>query len=696
MKISHAHVWAIAAIVSTGFVTADAQETHEDEHHLLDEIIVEATPLQRTVEQLAQPTAVLTGEQLVKKQSTSLGETVSQELGMSSTFFGPVASRPVIRGQFGERVRILSNGLDSLDASALSEDHQTSVDSFLASSVEIVRGPATLLYGSGAAGGLVNVVDSRIADTALDVPFSGGLAVSGDTAVGRRDIAAKANFGSERVAIHADYMRRDTDDFDIPGFAESAIFRAAEEAEHEEEEGEEHDEEEAFGNVENSDSETQTGGLGVSITEDWGFIGFSVSDFDSNYGIPGGHGHEEEGAGGGEEEEEEVSIDLDQTRYELRSRFDFDGAIESAKFMIASTDYEHIEFEGDEVGTIFETDGIDARLELKHRAIGGLVGAFGAQYRNIDFNAVGAEAYVPPSDTTETSVFAFEEWTVADDWILQGSARVERQTIKPELDLRNYSGTAYGASVGFVHSFRDNQSLAANLALTQRHPNSTELYADGPHVAVQRYELGAISLGDGVLSKEKSTNIDLTWRGETEKTEWAVTVFMNQIDDYILLSPTAAIIDEFQVFEYGQTDARLSGFEAEARFEIADPGNGHLHTRLFADMVEGEDRNTGNYLPRIPPLRFGAGLHYVVNTIEASVDATWYDEQTHTAPNELPTDSYVLVGADLSYAFDESGVFLFLKGTNLTDRDARQHTSPLKDTVPLPGRSVHVGIRWDF
>ena len=681
MKNSRARSWAFVVTFVAGLTAVHAQENHEDEHHVLDEIIVNATPLQRTVEQLAQPTAVLSGEQLIKKQSTSLGETVSQELGMSSTFFGPVASRPVIRGQFGERVRILSNGLDSLDASALSEDHQSSVDSFLASSVEIVRGPATLLYGSGAAGGIVNVVDSRIAEAPLEKPVVGAVAASGDSAVGRRDVAAQVNVGSERVVFHADYMQRRTDDFEIPGFAESAILR-------EQEEG--HDDDDApYGVIENSDSETETGGIGFSLTDDWGFIGVSASDFDSNYGITGGHAHDGE-------EAVDVRIDLQQTRYELRSNYNFDRAIETAKFLIATTDYAHTEFEGAEIGTIFETGGTDARIELKHAAIGGLVGAFGLQYRNIDFNAVGEEAYVPASDTTETSLFAFEEWAVSDDWVLQGSARVERQTIEPELDLIDYSGTAYGVSLGFIHNVSEKQRVAANLALTQRHPNSTELYADGPHVAVQRYERGAITQGADTLGKEQSTNIDLTWRGETEKTEWTITAFMNQIDDYILLAPTASFIDDFQVFEYRQTDARLAGFEAEGRFELADTEAGHFHTRLFADMVRGEDRNTGDNLPRIPPLRFGAGLHYVISSIEASVEATWHDQQTRTAANELPTDSYVLVAADISYALDEAGVFLFLKGTNLTNDDARQHASPLKDTVPLPGRSLHMGIRWDF
>jgi iron complex outermembrane receptor protein len=681
MKSFRAQMWVIVTASIAGIAAADAQENHEDEHHVLEEITVMATPLQRTVEQLAQPTAVLAGEQLIKKQSTSLGETVSQELGMSSTFFGPVASRPVIRGQFGERVRILSNGLDSLDASALSEDHQTSADSFLASSVEIVRGPATLLYGSGAAGGIVNVVDSRIAEAPLDKPVSGGVAASGDSAVGRRDLAAKVDVGSERLAFHADYMQRDTDDFEIPGFAESAILRALEE--------DHNDADAPFGKVENTDSETKTAGLGLSLTDDRGFIGVSVSDFDSNYGVAGGHAHDGE-------EEVDVRIDLEQTRYEIRSSYDFNRAISTAKFLLASSDYTHTEFEGAEVGTVFETDGTDARIELKHAAIGNLEGAFGLQYRNIDFNAVGDEAYVPPSETTETSVFAFEEWAISDDWVLQGSGRIEHQNIDPELAVKSYSGTAYGASLGLIYGFADDQRLAANLAMTQRHPNSTELYADGPHVAVQRYELGAITQGATTLRKEQSTNFDLTWRGQTEKLDWTVTAFVNQINDYILLSPTDAFVDEFQVFEYQQTDARLTGFEAEGRFELADTSVGHIHTRLFADMVRGEDRNTGENLPRIPPLRLGAGLHYVINSIEASLEATWYDEQTRTAANELPTDSYILVGADFSYALDDAGLFLFVKGTNLTDEDARQHASPLKDTVPLPGRSFHIGVRWDF
>ena len=418
--------------------SAIAQDT-EDDHHTLDEITVTATPLARTVEQLAQPTQVLTGADLALKQSASIGETVSQELGVSSTYFGPVSSRPVIRGQFGERVRVLANGLDSLDVSALSEDHQVSIDSILSNRIEIVRGPATLLYGSGAAGGLVNVVDYRIAQTPLDRPIGGAFAVNGDSAIGEGAAAGRLEFGTQGVAFHVDGFYRQTDDVSIPGFAESAAQRALEEAEEEEhEDEEEHDEEheeEARGKVENTDSETYGGAAGISFTSDDGFIGISVSTFSSEYGVPGhSHGHEEEHEEEEEEEEHEeeeeiVRIDLEQTRVDLRGEYNFDAAINKLAFRFAHNDYEHQELEGAEIGTMFDQTGTDARFEMHHEPLGRFEGVFGLQYKRNDFNAIGDEAFVPPSDTERTSLFLFEEFVVNPNWLLQGSARIERQEI---------------------------------------------------------------------------------------------------------------------------------------------------------------------------------------------------------------------------------------------------------------------------
>ena len=665
-----------------------AEDPAQDEHHIFDEIIVAATPLERTVEQLAQPTTVLTGEALVKKQATSIGETLANELGVSSSYFGPIASRPVIRGQFGERVRVLSNGLDALDASALSEDHAVGLDSILAESVEVVRGPATLLYGSGAAGGIVNVVDSRIPTGPLEAGLSGALALNGDTAVGTRSAALKLDYNTGSLTWHLDAFRRDTDDIDIPGFAESELLRALEGAEPEEEE-------EAFGKVENTDSEVDGSAAAVTYTGRSGFVGFSVSQYDSNYGIPGHEHAQEEGA----EEEEIVRIDLEQTRYDVKAQYDFNNFFRKANLRVARNDYQHVELEGDEVGTLFETLGTDARLELRHRPLGKWEGAIGFQVKDVDFTAAGDEAYVPSSDTSQIGVFVFEELTVSDSWVLQTSARVEQQRIRTEFGS-TINDSAFGASLGSIWSLPNNLILSANLAWTERSPNATELFAAGAHVAVQRYERGSLNpdntLGTGVLDKELSTNVDLTLRGSSDRFEWTVTGFVNRVDDYILLSPTALEVEGFQVFDYGQRDVELYGIEAEATVDIVESDNGHLHARFFGDFVHGEERGSGAYLPQLPPLRWGVGLHFTRDNLDASVDLVFNDDQEKTASNELPTESFTMINAELSWTFSEPNMLVFVRGTNLGDEDARRHSSPIKDLVPLPARSVSFGLRYDF
>ncbi len=675
----------------------DSGDTHDG--HEVDEIIVEGVPLDRTIKELAQPTSVISGDELTKRQAASIGEALAHELGVSSSYFGPVSSRPVIRGQYGERVRVLSNSLDSMDASALSEDHAASVDSMLAERVEIVRGPATLLYGSGAAGGLVNVIDNRILHNSLEQPFGGRVTLGTDSATGRQAAAGEVAFGTELIGFHLDYFRRDTDDVEIPGFAESARLRALEEAEEEgDEHGDEHgEEEEAFGIVENTASEAQGGAAAMTFTGENGYIGVSLSQYDNLYGIPGHHHHEEEEEeemDGDEHEEEAVRVDLDQSRFDLQGEYRF-GDLGKLQLKFARNDYQHTELEGDEIGTVFNSDGTDARLEFQHQPFGSLEGAVGLQHKDVDFAAIGDEAFVPHSSTKQTSLFVFEEWMPGDLWTLQGSARFESQSIDAP-GLPKYDDNAFGASVGVIWAPGDDYSIALNYALTQRHPNATELFADGAHVAAQRIERGSVVLGDGILDKETSSNIDLTLRGGNTRIEWAVTAFLNDIDDYILLEPTDLLEDELQVFEYTQTDARLYGFEAEARIELLETSAGHLHTRLFSDLVNGEDEVTGNYLPRIPPLRYGIGLHFTRNGFQAAAEARFHEKQDKTASNEIATDAYTLVSAELSYMFDDPDVFVFLRGTNLTDEDARQHTSPLKDTVPLPGRSLQLGLRYNF
>ena len=681
-----------------------AQDAHDNE---LDEVIVTATPLGRTVENLAQPTDVLVGEELVQKQSTSIGETLSQELGVSSSYFGPISSRPIIRGQAGERVSVLQDGLDSLDVSALSADHQVGLDAILTERIEIVRGPATLLYGSGAAGGIVNLVDERIPSVLPEDSVDGSITANYNSATETEAAAGEVNFGQGNFVFHGDYFFRSTDNIEIPGFAESARLRALEEAEEEghdeEEEGhDEEEEEEAFGVVENSDGETKGGSAGFSFVSDNGYIGVSISGFASEYGVPGGHGHEEghdeeeeEEEGHEEEEEEIIRIDLDQTRVDVKGEYNLGGFFETAKFRLAYSDYEHVELEGEEIGTQFDTTGFDSRLELRHRDIGDWTGALGLQFRTIDFDAVGEEAFLPPSENTQISVFAFEEFGFSDTTVLQASARLEHQSLDATGFASDYSETAFGFSVGIVNQLNSNLSLAANIARTERHPTATELFADGTHVAVSRFERGSVVLGNGFLDKETSTNFDVTFRGNYDVFSWAITGFVNNVDDYIALTPAGIEEDEFPVFDYVQTDAEFYGIEAEGRVELYDGPMGHIHIYGSTDFVHAEENGDGEYLPQIPPTRYGFGIDYTGEKLAAGVEAKFYDDQGQFALNELATDSYNLLSANVAYNYSDA-LYLYLRGTNLSDDDARQHTSTLKDLVPLPGRSVQAGVVFRF
>lgn len=699
----------VVAVGSLAFGTAladDGDVSHDqDEHYQGDEIIVEAAPLGRTVEQLAQPTSVLTGDLLELKQSASIGETLADQPGVSASYFGPIASRPVIRGQFGERVRILSNGLDTLDVSALSEDHAVGLDTILVERIEVIRGPSTLLYGSGASAGIINVVDNRIHEGAPVEGLTGSLALGSDSAIGKELAAFSVDYGIGAFTLHADYFTRSTDNVEIPGFAESALLRALEEAEHEEEEheGEEghEEEEEVFGLIENSDSETEGGSFAISMGDEDSWFGVSVSRYQSDYGVPGAHHHhedEEEGATGGEEEEEEeiIRIDLDQTRYDMRGGITLGGGlIEAADFRISRNDYQHFELEGPEVGTLYDSSATDAQLSFTHAPFGAVEGVVGLHYKNVDFSAVGDEAFVPPSDTSQFSVFVFEELSASDRLRLQFSGRAEHQEITVD-GREDYDEWAIGASFGAVYGLSDTLTASANLSISERHPNSTELYADGPHLAVQRFELGSESLGNGLLEKELATNLDVTLRGNYERMQFAVTAFNNSVDDYVLLRPTAVEEGELQVFEFGQADVDLYGLEAELLFDIIDGGANHLHARLITDYVFGEESDSGAYLPQLTPLRYGASLHWITNSFDASVEAMYHDSQSKTAAEELPTDSYTLLSAEISTRLFDDSMLVFLRGTNLSDEDARRHTSVLKDVAPLPGRSIRAGIRWDF
>jgi iron complex outermembrane receptor protein len=662
--------WALTIVPSLSLAAGDAPP--------LDEVVVTATALHESALEVAQPTAVLTGDELLRSRGTSVGETLATVAGVSATYFGPQASRPVIRGQSGERVQVTEDGADSLDVAALSADHAVTIDPLLADRVEVLRGPATLLYGNGAAGGLVNVLVRRVPEESFD-GLKGAAELRGDSALGERAVALRLDGGVAGWSMHGDAYARDTDDVDIAGYALSRRVRKSGDFS-------EDDIAASRGSIANSASRLRGGALGVSRVGEAGFAGISVSRFDTRYGIPG--------------PEAGVSIDLQQTRFDFNSDWhDPVPGVGSAHLRASLNRYEHAELEPDgEVGTQFDQDGLSMRLAVDTEPLAGWRGSFGVQYRDVDFDAVGEEAFVPASVTRNLGVFGYEERAFGPVTVELG-ARLERQEISSDAVPAEYDSSRGSFAGGLVWKFAEGWSTALNTTSTRRHPTATELFAEGPHLAIQRFEIG-----DPGLRPEKALTLDLSLRHRTERWAMTLTAFRSDYDDYIHTELTGEIEDDLPVAVYRQRDARFSGFELELDLPALKLGNGALNTRLVADAVRASFRD-GDDLPQIPPWRVGAELRYARESWSAGVAAHRFADQDRVAANELPTDGYTMLGADATWrialrgAADGGGareLLMYLRADNLLDEDARRHTSPLKEFAPLPGRTLGAGIRLQF
>lgn len=676
----------IASTAVSVSLASRAQETRPEE------IIVTSTALRENALDIAQSAIVISGDALRRDIAGSIGETIDTQLGVSATYFGPTASRPVIRGLGGDRVLMLQDGLSALDVSSLSQDHAVSIESVLADQIEILRGPATLLFGSGAVGGVVNVVDGRIPTSFSQDADRAVLEARADTAADERTGVGRIDFGTDTLRVHVDGFRRTTEDVEIPGYA----YSAAERAEHLSEAPDETFDRGVLGN---SASDTRGGALGFTAGSSDSFIGFAASRYESEYGIPAAHAHHAEEHEEDEHEHEheehhehDVRIDMRQDRYDLKAERALSmGPWNRIRLRGAYSDYEHRELEGAQVGTQFEQQGVELRLNLDHAAVRGWQGTFGTHYLNTDFSADGLEAFTPPSRTEQWGAFVFEKRFFGDVAIELGS-RIERQNVRPGAGFghERYSGTAYSFSSGAVWDFAPDYSAAINLTRSQRHPQSSELYANGAHLATGRFEIGSAS-----LDKETANTIDLTLHRHPESgAHWSLSAFYNDFSDYIYAQASGEELAELPVYRYTQADAELYGLEAEVTLPIAVSAQSHFELRLASDYVRGKLAD-GSDLPQLPPLRYGMELHYERGALHLGLEGYVYAKQDRVAAFERPTDSYSMVDADISYRFalGQSTLLLFLRGNNLMDEEARRHTSPLKEVAPLPGRSAVLGIR---
>jgi len=673
------------AVLSQEQVTQEAGADNAPHHTELERLTVYAQPLADSGLDSTQPVEVLAGEYLNDRRGTTLGETLQQEPGIHSTYFGPGAGRPVIRGLGGSRVSILESGIGTLDASALSPDHAAAVEPLLVDQIEVLKGPATLLYGSSAVGGVVNVIDGRIHETPLDTPLTGRVELRGNTVADERAGVARLEGGNGLLSWHLDGFVRDTGDAEIPGFALTPEKRAELDPEARAEL--------QRGTLENSFVETYGGTGGLSVGGDWGFFGVAFQRYDSEYGVPAELEAEEEEPEGMEAGEEEggVSIDLRRNRVDVRAGlFTPMAGIEKVTFKLGHNDYRHDELEGAEIGTRFDIDATEWRVEAKHAPFGNLRGVIGGQGKNEDLLATGAEAFLPESETESLGVFVLEEWSLGD-WRLNAGARVEDTEVTNRVTGQTRDFDLVSTSAGALWQVSEQWQLSANWSRSERAATQEELFADGVHVAIQTFEIG-----DAALGEETANAFDFTIHKHLGALHAKANVFVNVIDEFIFLDNTGAVEDGFPVRIWRQGDADFVGAEIELGWRW-QTGLGEFNWIATFDTVDGE-LDAGGQLPRISPTRYGTEVDWHYADWRARLGYQRVTDVDDVAAFETRTDGYNMIDVDLAYRFtlDGSDWEVFLKGENLADETARVHTSFLKDFAPLPGINLGFGVRTAF
>jgi len=665
------------------------------------EQIVVTAGREALLSEVVQPATVVKGDELLRLVEPSLGETVGGEPGINSTYFAPGASRPVIRGFQRDRIRVLGGGIGTADASESSPDHAVTLEPLAAQRIEILRGPATLLYGGSAVGGVVNVLDGRI-PSELPTRSVTGLATVRGASVSDEVAGVLALDGRiGRFAWHASGLLRETSDYRIPGPAE---------APHDEQEpGHEEPVDgsgENSGILENSSIKTSRATLGLSWIGANGYIGVSGYAFDTKYGVPG-HGDLEEGVEHVDEhalsaaraplasgEGQGETVDARQRRFDFEGAWRFgSGVVRGLKARFGIADYRDLAFESSgELGTRKDNDEWETRIEAEHAPLGSVEGIFGMQIGSRRFEAAGEEAFVPVTDTDRRGVFLYERIPAGRVSVELGT-RYEWQDVRDLEEGSRLDHDGVSLSAGVNWSITRVIGLAATAARTVKLPVAEELFADGPHLPTFQYEIGNPGLED-----EVGLTTDASFRLLDGPVTGEITAFVTSFSDYIFLSPTGEERLGLPVYEWVQADARYTGFEIEAAVPVWRRTEHFIALDVWGDYVRAELTASDLPLPRIPPLRFGAAGRYEGERWRARVGAYRVTEQDRVAPLETVTPGYTMLDASVGYRFLTGGLVhdVSLTGRNLTDEMARNHVSFNKDNVPLPGRDVRLTYRLLF
>lgn len=695
---------ALTLAVATGSAQwVCAQELHSDD--AVEEIIVTSS-LQQSRAETALPVNVLSGEDLREKASSTLGDTLKELVGVNSASFGSGVGLPVIRGQSGSRVQVLQGGVSNMDASAISPDHANSVEAALAERIEVVRGPATLLYGNGAIGGVVNVIDNRI-PSELPQALSGLVETRHNSAADQQTSVLKLEGSAGSFAFHLDGTYRESNDTTVPGFAVNpATVDLADEEALEQLLG-------SKGKIGNSSTRAHANTLGLSWVTEEGYLGIAAEHLESNYGLPAAahpH-HEEEGFEHDEEEEaheEEtgIRIAMHQDRYDLEGERSLSGFFSRVQGKFSVVDYEHAEIEGDgALGTVYANEGREGRFTLTHSPIGGLQGVTGLQIGRKSFSAIGEEAYIARTDSESLGLFTVQNLDVGNTTYEFG-LRAERQELNQAGSACDDSTSSLSGSASALWRLRDDTNLMVALAHSQRAAGVEERFSNIDnstcqefaaqdlvvHAATQRLEIG-----DPTAGKERSTNVEIGLRRHMGTLTGDLNLFYNDIKDYLYMRDSGVYVDDVQVARMTQDDAVFKGVEVEMSMPVSRSDRHLTELSLFGDYVRATLDKGGN-VPRIPPLRVGAEVSHSHANWQYKLRLTQVSAQKDVALNETDTKGYTLLNVSVDYhaLMGERELTVFGKANNLLDESIRNHTSMLKDVAPEAGRSLVLGVRFEF
>ncbi|MFT5426480.1 MAG: iron complex outermembrane receptor protein [Gammaproteobacteria bacterium] len=636
------------------------------ESNYLEDVTVTARPLRsQSLEHIAQPVSVINGDELELKKSASIGETLSLEPGVTSSNFGVYASRPIIRGLGGSRVLVAEGGISSLDVSTISGDHAVTIDPLHTEQIEILRGPATLLYGSGASGGMVNVVTNRIPEYLSDFELKLNTGFNANNL--EKSYAFNTTGSIDNFTFHVDGTRRDAKNYDS-----------------------------SRGTVGNSFYDNTDFNVGTSLVEHWGFAGFSLGHFESTHGIPLDF----------DNPDEQPFIDTEQDRIDLAAQVNLNTRyIESIRFRAAHNDYQHIEFEDSVTpGTTFDNNQWEGRLEIQHAKLGLWTGTLGTQLGLRSLKAVGDEAFIPPTKSKTVAVFIHEAIDL-DRFYFEMSGRYEKQRDEPS-SASTVNNDAFSVSVGSHYQLTDTLSLGIALSRNQRIPTVEELFANGPHLATAAFELGAKD-----LDIETQNTMDLSVANESGRWTWNINLFLNYIEDYIFLQgldldnngtvdevdETGTAAGELRLLQYQQANTLFYGTEAKSSFKIFQNTSSDLDLSFFGDWVRAK-RDGDINISRISPARLGMGLLYKRDQLTAKLDLITVLDQKDSGPLETDTDGYTLLNMSMNYRLNNDSIPLAiqLKANNLLDEYGERHTSLIKERSPIMGRAISIGLSVNF